>query len=161
MKVIKNFNNLIELFTYINYYHNIHYCSKNINSYFYRKNFYNLLQHYGGNDWIKYINFDSEYYKKNIIINNDNIELSLICWNSLQCSKVHCHSNFCIMKVLKGELIEEKYINNNNNLIMYDSKIMQKNMISHINNNIWHKIINPDYNELITLNLYLFDNIKK
>ena len=46
----------------------------------------------------------------NLIFRNEKYEIYLICWNKKQISKIHDHpENGCILKVLKGELIEYRY----------------------------------------------------
>lgn len=60
-------------------------------------------------DWQDYVNFDEASYKRNIIAQNRHFELTLICWRNGQQTVLHDHpSNGCLIKVMQGELFEER-----------------------------------------------------
>lgn len=114
-----------------------------------------LLDLYIGSDWKKYIGFCKMGYKKNLVIRNDKIEVYVICWNKNQKSGIHDHSkNGCLLKILKGSLIEKIYSNENCVLSLKKSNALETNDISYQEGSIeLHNIINN--NECtVTLHIY-------
>ena len=86
----------------------------------FNKNFYMLetrmeqlsyiLQHDIVN-YKKYIKFSKKGYKRNVVYRNHLFEISVLCWQPGQQSTKHTHpTNGCLMKVLEGSLVEERYI---------------------------------------------------
>ena len=144
-----NFCNLNELYEYLN----INYMFDNLNKYL------PIIEKYTGIDYIKYINFDTENYKRTKLHNysNDKFELILICWNKDQNTKIHSHSdNGCLMKILEGE-IEETIYDNNINYI--NKNIYKKDNVSFIHNEYgYHKIKAKEMS--ISLHLYSPPNYK-
>jgi cysteine dioxygenase len=103
-----------------------------------------ILENYTCDDWIKYVNFQTETYNKNIVYLNDNFKIIVISWKNGQESPIHDHpNNGCLMKVISGSLIETKFIKNDNDNSLHKSKvtIINTNEISYIEGNkILHKI---------------------
>ena len=138
-------NNLNELINNIN--NKINY-DKNI------INFKEIINEYNGIDWKQYIDLENNVsYKKRKVFFNDNFELSIITWLPKIKSKIHNHpENGCLLKVLSGYIVEEKY---SNDLIITDKLLLKKDEIGYINNNIGlHNIYNPNDNITVTLHLY-------
>ena len=111
-----------------------------------------LLQEYIGNDWEDYIEYNNKKYIKKIAFKNKLFEIVIISWNNDQSSSKHDHpSNGCLLKILKGNLLEERYEN------IYKIKkktILNKNSISYIEGSkIIHKIINNTYKS-VSLHIY-------
>lgn len=143
------FYNLEELYEYLNK----NYIFDNLNKYL------PIIEKYNGIDYINYINFNTEKYKRTKLENysNDKFELILICWNKNQITKIHSHSNNgCLMKILEGE-IEETIYDKNENFI--NKNIYKKDNVSFIHNEIgYHKINAIEMS--ITLHLYSPPNYK-
>lgn len=111
-----------------------------------------LVQQYNGNEWKKYIQFNHQYYCKNIIYQSKLFEIVLICWNSNQSSNIHDHPDRgCILKVVDNYLIEEFY---NTNVSLEKITNINKNEISYIDNSMgYHKIINQQH-PTISIHIY-------
>uniref|UniRef100_A0A6C0J053 Cysteine dioxygenase n=1 Tax=viral metagenome TaxID=1070528 RepID=A0A6C0J053_9ZZZZ len=106
----------------------------------------------------KFVFFDKEKYKKNVVYRNSNYEIILITWLPGQQTKLHAHpKNGCIMKVLEGELNENLYIPGK----IIDN-IYKKEDISYIDNTIGkHIISNNSKNNTISLHIYSPPNYYK
>ena len=104
--------------------------------------------------WSKYINFQKKNnYNKTIIYRNDIYEIILISWNKNAITKIHNHpKNGCIMKILKGSLMEETY--DSNTLEKIGENIYEKDNISYIHDDLYHhKIINTSP-QSVSLHIY-------
>lgn len=114
----------------------------------------NILTKYNNNDWQNYESFDESQYIKNLVFRNDNYEMFIVCWNSKQGSLIHDHAdNGCVLKILKGKLIEYRY--NTDNLELKELSCLTKDSISYIDNEIgYHKIINDTKSETVSLHIY-------
>ena len=101
---------------------------------------------YNGNDWKKYINFKNDTYNKELIYRNNYFEMVLISWNKNQISPIHDHpNNGCVLKIMDGVLIEEKYKKKNKEIELLNISKYEKNSVSYmIGDKILHKIINLD-----------------
>ena len=144
-----NFCNLNELYEYLNE----NYIFDNLQKYL------PIIEKYNGIDYIKYINFDNDKYKRIKLDNysNDKFELILICWSKDQISKIHSHSdNGCLMKILEGEIEETLY---DNNINFINKNIYKKDNVAFIHNDYgFHKI---KANKIsISLHLYSPPNYK-
>ena len=61
-------------------------------------------------DCRKFISFNQDSYKRNIITTNQYFELVLICWEPNQSTDIHDHpEKGCLIQVLDGELTEERF----------------------------------------------------
>ena len=123
-------------------------------------NIITLLEKYKGDDWKQYtlsnnIEWINEIYHKILIKKLTNYEVYLIYWNKNIVSPIHDHpSKGCVFKVLEGELIEDLYYNNDNNITFNSRNILYKNNISYNNSNIiLHKIINQEHDS-ISIHIY-------
>ena len=94
-------------------------------------------------------NTEVNYYK-HLIFKNDVYEIVIIKWDKGSNTKIHSHpENGCLLKLIKGKLKEEKYINN----ILNESHILDKNDIGYMHDNIGqHKIISLE--ESYSIHLY-------
>jgi predicted metal-dependent enzyme (double-stranded beta helix superfamily) len=119
-----------------------------------------LFDRYNGDDWMKYISFSEESYKRNPIAGmvNENLEFILICWKPTQGSPIHDHpENGCLVKILKGSLREDIYVNHDDEGYKFlCSKNNKKGDISYMERmSIVHKISNPsDEKSAISLHIY-------
>jgi cysteine dioxygenase len=111
-----------------------------------------LLKEYNGKDWEDYIEYNNKKYNKRVAFKNELFEIVVISWDTNQSSPIHDHaSNGCLLKILKGELLEERYEN------IYKIKkktILKENNISYIEGTeILHKIIN-NIEKSVSLHIY-------
>lgn len=118
------------------------------------KNLNHILEKYNGNDWLeKYycLHLKNTYHRETAYI-NDLIEIIIITWTSLVESKIHNHpQNGCLMKLMSGSIIEEKYTAD---LLWYNKNIININDITYIEGNEYlHKIIN---NNEISCSLHIY-----
>lgn len=62
-------------------------------------------------DFGQFVKFNTETYCSNTLFRNEKFEIRLLCWKPLQKTVMHAHpENGCLMKILEGELNEEKHI---------------------------------------------------
>lgn len=110
------------------------------------------VDEYEGTDWKNYISFDDKTYKRNIVCRGKYVEIVLICWRRGQESKIHGHpKKGCLMKVLKGNLIEQ--ICNEDMTFIREYK-RKKGDISYMEDyKILHKVINRN-EDSFTLHIY-------
>ena len=114
------------------------------------------MKNYQGTDWEKYKSFSIENnknlknYFKNIIYRSDIYELILIKWEKGAETSIHNHPKHgCVMKLLEGNIIEERYDNN----IKYKSTNMKNNSVGYMHDDLGsHKIIALE--ESYSLHLY-------
>lgn len=117
-----------------------------------------IMQSYSGLDWVTHINFDSNMYSKSTVFINDIIEIAVISWDTKQSSLIHDHpDNGCLLKVMFGEITENKYYFDKTEeiqkLVYINSEIHLINSISYISGkDIVHNISTE--NRAITLHIY-------
>ena len=106
------------------------------------------------------LEYKSKTYTRIKLFENDLFEIVLICMNGFQSSKIHDHAeNGCLMKVLKGNYVENIYYPKTKNKIC--SKIRYTNQITYINNKIaYHKLLNPFAEKAVSLHIYSPPNHK-
>lgn len=104
-------------------------------------------------NWKQFIKFDKNGYCRNIIYIDKEIEFVIISWLPGQSTPVHFHpNNGCLMKILDGELYEERYIAQNRPI---KKKNYVKNDISYIGGSEQHVIHNMSPNvPAISLHIY-------
>ena len=114
----------------------------------------NILKDYNDSDWKHYVKIDDKRYCRNKIFENDNFEIFIISWNKNQNAPIHDHScNGCWLKVLSGELIENRY--KTDSLELYQSNFMKTNDVSFMKNDIgYHSILNASDEIAITFHVY-------
>ena len=114
-----------------------------------------LLEYYDGYDYLKFLNFSEETYTRTKMFSNDQIEIILICWDAYQTSGIHDHpNNGCLMKVLKGKLKEDVYVNEDNNYKFTYTNILTENDVGYRQADTYiHNIINGDIPS-ISLHIY-------
>jgi cysteine dioxygenase len=114
----------------------------------------NILKDYNDSDWKQYVKVDDKRYCRNKIFENDNFEIFIISWNKNQNAPIHDHScNGCWLKVLSGELIENRY--KTDSLELYQSNFMKTNDVSFMKNDIgYHSILNASDEIAITFHVY-------
>tara|TARA_B100002019_G_scaffold258745_1_gene243672 strand:+ start:125 stop:580 length:456 start_codon:yes stop_codon:yes gene_type:complete len=114
-----------------------------------------LLNDYNGNDWNKYVKYNQNKYNREIAFKNELCEMVIISWDKKQMSPIHNHpTKGCLLKILKGELIEENYINENNIVKKINTNKIKDGIISYkIGNKILHKIIN---NNIKSVSLHIY-----
>lgn len=117
-----------------------------------------ILLKYSGDDWKEHISLSNFSYNKKILYSNDVIDIVLISWNNNQSTKIHDHpDNGCLMRVMKGELIENIYTND---LTYLKKNILKKNNCSYLEKNyILHNISNCN-DVSVSLHIYSPPNYK-
>lgn len=101
--------------------------------------------------------YNYDYYNFNLHT-NDNYEINIINWNKFSSSKIHNHSEMgCILKVLEGKLLEERF---NNNLEFINKNCLQVGKPYFINNKDVHSIHNIHYGTSYSLHIYSPSNFK-
>jgi cysteine dioxygenase len=116
---------------------------------------YNLLYNYNSFDYKDLITFSENTYNKLFLHTSDNFDLILICWKKGQYTQIHDHPDFCcLLKMLEGKLLEEEYLNIDNNLQINQINILENNMIvNKKQDKILHKIIAQE--DSVSLHLYI------
>lgn len=62
------------------------------------------------NDWKKYVMFTDLHYTRNLVEDNDLLEVIVLCWLPGQVSRIHNHGQSdCYMVTLQGEVHEKRY----------------------------------------------------
>ena len=102
----------------------------------------------------EYFDVTRRKYNKKIIYKNDLFEIILIKWDKDSETPIHSHpKNGCLLKLIKGKLLEEKYIETNEGLRLFVSnnlKIGETNFMHDIIGQ--HKIIAVE--ESYSIHLY-------
>ena len=101
--------------------------------------------------WEKYVVFENDCYKRNVVFRNERFEFILICWDKGQSTPLHDHPHQgCIMRVLEGELTEERIHKNNKS-----SHILLEGQISFMCNDYGeHVVYNSTDKKSISLHIY-------
>eukprot|EP00457_Paulinella_chromatophora_P010297 gb/GEZN01010395.1/.p1 GENE.gb/GEZN01010395.1/~~gb/GEZN01010395.1/.p1 ORF type:complete len:232 (-),score=30.13 gb/GEZN01010395.1/:525-1220(-) len=61
-------------------------------------------------DWKKYVMFSDLHYTRNLVQDNDLVEIIVLCWSPGQISRVHDHgASDCFMVTLQGEVHEKRF----------------------------------------------------
>jgi cysteine dioxygenase len=111
-----------------------------------------VLEKYNGTDWEKFIVLNTINYYRYKLFKNDEYEIFIITWNTLQNAPIHDHSlNGCWLKVLKGTLIENIY---SNDLKHIKTNELKTNHISFMKDNIGYHSINNKDEIAVTLHVY-------
>ena len=117
-----------------------------------------ILKSYNSTDWKKFVNFDNDNYKKNLVYRDDKFEVFVVCWLPKQETKIHNHSkNGCILKILEGNMQEIMYDNkiyDENNFKILSKNTIIKDDVRYIDDNLgFHKMINNNY-KTVSLHIY-------
>jgi len=65
---------------------------------------------YKNTDWTKYAVWDPYRYTRNLVGDNDQFNLILLCWSEGNASSIHDHTGSeCIMKCMQGTVKETRY----------------------------------------------------
>lgn len=110
------------------------------------KDMTDTLKLYSGTDWLYHVVItDCSYYRK-CVISNDYFEIYVMTWNRNKESKIHDHpENGCLLKVLRGILIEEIYEKNEDGYYCKSKHDLNINDIGYQEGKTGlHKIINLD-----------------
>jgi cysteine dioxygenase len=137
---------------------------KKINLFFNKNKKINFLksfiEQYKGEDWKEYIEKCEGDYIKKLVFRNKDYELFVVSWMPKSGSTIHDHSkNGCLFKILRGELIEERY--SMNDIKLESSNLFKKDDIGYIENEEGlHRMINKTENIVVSLHLYSPSNYK-
>jgi cysteine dioxygenase len=119
-----------------------------------------FMEQYKGDDWISYITECEENYIKKLVFRNEDYELFIVSWMPGKGSSIHDHSkNGCLFKILRGELIEERY--SMNEIKLESSTLFNENNIGYIENEEGlHRMLNKTEEIVVSLHLYSPPNYK-
>ena len=121
------------------------------------KNMIDIIKKYNGDDWEKHKQFCDNKYTRNLAFRNDKFEILIICWNKGQKSCIHDHpDNGCLVKLVKGCLVEECYSKINDKLTLVSTNNINKDDVSYQEGSDGlHRIINPSLdNCCVTIHIY-------
>jgi len=124
-----------------------------------------LMKEYISNfdDWKDYMHFNQFKYARNLVGNNETLELMVICWLKDQVSPIHNHSGqHCWAAVLEGSIIETHFQFRNTHatagygpLEVVQEHIVQTGNVSYISDDIALHILKPSGGlRAATLHLY-------
>jgi cysteine dioxygenase len=100
-------------------------------------------------DFDKYVQFKADNYYSNTLYRTNKFEIKLLCWKPLQKTPKHPHpQNGCLMKILEGKLIEEKFAGNNSIQTFY-----KKGDVGYINASESHVLRNTE-TDSVSLHIY-------
>jgi quercetin dioxygenase-like cupin family protein len=103
--------------------------------------------HFEGLD--EFIEFKEDTYNSATLFRTDKFEIRLLCWKPFQQTPKHPHpENGCLMKILEGRLIEEKFTANTNIETRY-----QKGDVSYIKASESHILRSMTVNS-VSLHIY-------
>lgn len=113
-----------------------------------------LLQNYQADDWQQFCDFVPNEYKRVPIFQDQNYEMRLLCWDGNMTSELHDHpEEGCILKVLAGNLIEERF--SYEPMTLTKETPLAKGMVSYIHGKKGiHRIINPHPQRAVSLHCY-------
>ena len=114
---------------------------------------YQLLNNYQGKEWEKYIKIPEKGYGRELVHRDKQFEIYVITWPNKSGSHIHNHSeNGCLMKVLRGNLVETLY---NKDLIVKGVNTYSNDEIGYIDNTLgYHSINNPFMDMAVSLHIY-------
>lgn len=100
------------------------------------------------------VKYRTDKYNRIVLKKNELLEMVLICWQPNQFTEIHGHpSGGCLYKVLKGEIVEERY--SNMKVLIEENIIDSYNNIQYIDNSIClHKMNNISDVPCISLHFY-------
>lgn len=92
-------------------------------------------------------------YVKEILHREDNFEIILITWGGKSEADKHCHpENGCLLTVLDGNLIEERY---NCDGELFEYNFVNVGDFAYMHNSIGkHRVINPNNHNVYSLHIY-------
>ena len=104
----------------------------------------------------KYITWNRDRYTRNCLINTDDFELLLVCWEKDHKSAVHdYHTNMAWVKTIKGQLKEERFMEFDGKLERVSSVHLGKEDFSYLAEPIAiHRYMNNTDDRTISLHLY-------
>ena len=104
-------------------------------------------------DWDAYRSVKAGEYTRHYLYQDTRIEVILIAWGALAQTKIHDHPRFgCLMRMLAGELKEERY---SHELTPVSDKLLKENSLSYIDNSLgYHRIRNLKATPAFSLHIY-------
>jgi len=118
------------------------------------KNLGYIINEYNGTDWKKYCKFCNFEYKRNHVFQNNIIDIYVICWSENQNSGIHDHpDNGCLVKVMKGNLIEREYHKENLENVLNEIHAFEGDISYQEGSNKLHSIVNNNI-KTVTLHIY-------
>jgi len=92
-------------------------------------------------------------YSKDILFRNKLFEIVFITWGANSQSPIHSHpSNGCILQILDGDLVEERY---NKELVLFEYNFLKSKDIGYMDNSFGtHRIINNNNHNVYSFHIY-------
>jgi len=105
----------------------------------------------------KYAHFSDQHYTRNCIERTDHYELILLCWEEGQGTPVHCHGGEeCWVYILEGQLEEQHYQLNNQNLELQSTERLATGQKSFMCDDLgFHLLQNRASGRSMSLHLYM------
>jgi hypothetical protein len=108
----------------------------------------------------QFVTFKDDSYSSKTLLRTEKFEIRLLCWKPLQETLKHPHpQNGCLMKILEGKLIEEKFAANNRIQTFY-----KKGDVGYINASELHVLRNTE-TDSVSVHIYspsgFYDIIQK
>lgn len=121
------------------------------------ENLHYMLAKYHGQDWKDYVNFNKDTYVRNLVYQDDNIDILILCWNSYQQSGIHDHpENGCLLRIMQGKLTEEVYEKDVDNkfILKEENKLLTDEISYQVGKDGLHNIINEDEEQVVSIHIY-------
>jgi len=108
-------------------------------------------------EWRRYTLVDSTHYTRNLVGYDDKFTMLILVWDSGQISPIHDHAGAsCWMKVLAGEMREDKYRDGENGLDLYKTTTLTAEDAAYIDDSWgYHKFGNARTDSIaVSLHIY-------
>jgi cysteine dioxygenase len=125
-----------------------------------KKSTYNHIIHsvkFEANAFEDYSSWSKDCYTRNCILDTEEFELILICWNQGQQTQIHDHGGEeCWVKIIEGELKETIYKQNEvGEVHLVKTTVSKKNEITYMKDFMgFHRLENESKKRSISLHLY-------
>ena len=93
-------------------------------------------------------------YNKIPIIDNDKFTVNFIKWKHFGGTDIHEHTQRCTYMLFDGELIDTRYIKEDGTITINHATIVKPGDIISLEQGIYHKVINLNTGESLSLHLY-------
>lgn len=124
-----------------------------------RTNFFNILNSLAipSTAFESFGSWSSYFYTRNCIIDNEDFELILLCWEKGQLTPIHDHGGEeCWVKVITGEFKETIYKKNiSGEMLVIDSAVAKQNDVTYMIDFMgYHRLENVSNQRSMSLHLY-------
>lgn len=108
-------------------------------------------------DFKPYESWNKDHYTRNCIVRTDDYELLLLCWDVGEETPIHCHcGQECWVYAIDGELEEERFEEEGDDVIQVDHTEYEKGSLSYMNDEMgYHLLRNVSKGRSMSLHLYM------